>query len=208
MEVTMKVVAIGKNYAAHIAELNDERPKEPVVFLKTATALTVAREIVFEHPEFSDEVHHEVELVLRISKTASRISADHALSYCDGLGIGIDFTARDLQRQAKAKGMPWTLSKAFDGAAPVSLIEPIESFGDLDALSFALEVNGETRQSGDTTLMLYDFKDLLSYVSHFMTFEPGDLLFTGTPAGVASVKPGDLLVASIEGTPMLDVKVV
>ena len=203
----MKVVAIGKNYAAHIAELNDERPKEPVVFLKAASSLVIGREISFEHPEFSDEVHHEVELVLRMSKRACRIPADDALSYCDGLGIGIDFTARDLQRHAKQKGLPWTLSKAFDGAAPVSPIEPIEGFGELDNLVFSLQVNGETRQRGDTTLMLYDFKDLLSYVSHFMTLEPGDLVFTGTPAGVGAVKPGDQLTAFIGERAMLDIKV-
>jgi len=208
MEVVMKVVAIGKNYAAHIAELDDERPDEPVVFLKASSALTVAREIEFKHPDFSKDVHHEVELVLRVGKQASSVSAEDALSYCDGLGIGIDFTARDLQRKAKDKGLPWSLSKGFDGAAPVSLIEPIEQFGDLQTLSFGLDVNGETRQSGDTSLMLYTFAQLLAYLTRFMTLEPGDLIFTGTPAGVASVKPGDLLVASIEGKPMLDVKVV
>ena len=202
----MKILAIGRNYTAHIAELKNEQPTEPVVFLKPDTAILRNNE-PFYYPEFSQDIHHEVEIVLRVAKEGKYIEPKFASNYFDQIGLGIDFTARDLQQRAKEKGLPWEIAKAFNGSAPISSFVPKENFEDLKNINFSLNVNGQERQKGNTALMIYDFDFIISYLSKFFTLKSGDLIFTGTPAGVASVKQGDRLEAYLELTKMLDFEI-
>jgi acylpyruvate hydrolase len=199
----MKIICVGRNYAEHIQELNNERPDAPVIFMKPDTALLKPGD-PFYYPEFSQDVHHEVEVVVKISKVGKFIEEKFAHTYYNEVGVGIDFTARDLQSKLKGKGLPWELAKAFNGSAPVSDFVPKSDFADLQNVSFQLDVNGQTRQQGNTSMMLYRIDYLISFVSQYFTLKTGDLLFTGTPSGVAAVKPGDRLVASLEGRTMLE----
>ncbi len=201
----MKIIAIGRNYAEHIKELQNERPDEPVVFLKPDTAL-LKDNSPFYYPDFSKDIHHEVEILLKISKEGKNIDEKFAHKYYDEIGIGIDFTARDLQQRCKEKGLPWEIAKAFNGSAPVSEFVPKGGF-DLQNLHFSLQINGVTRQQGNTSLMLFSFDVIVAYVSRFFTLRKGDIIFTGTPKGVSAVQPGDRLEASIEGKKMLDFEV-
>ena len=203
----MKIICIGRNYADHIAELHNETPAAPVIFLKPETAL-LQRNQPFFYPAFSQDIHHELELVLRICKNGRHIEEPFAHTYFDAIGLGIDFTARDLQTQLKAKGLPWELAKAFDGSAPISnTFKPVAEFADLATIGFHLDVNGETRQRGNSGLMLHPFAKILSFVSQYITLKQGDLIFTGTPAGVGPVKVGDQLTGYLEGEKLLDVAV-
>lgn len=203
----MRIFAIGRNYAEHIKELNNERPDEPVIFTKPDTALLRHNE-PFYYPEFSKDIHHEVELVLKISKEGKHIDPGFALNYIDSIGIGIDFTARDLQQKAKDKGLPWDIAKGFNGSAPISdTFFPLARFADLKNISFKLEVNGQLRQQGNTSLMLFPFEYIISYLSKFFTLKTGDLIFTGTPKGVAGVALGDKLMAYIEDEKLLEFEV-
>ena len=181
----MKIICIGRNYADHIAELRNETPAAPVIFLKPDTAL-LQRGQPFFYPAFSQDIHHEIELVLRICKNGRHIEEQFADTYFDAIGLGIDFTARDVQNQLKAKGLPWELAKGFDGAAPISpVFKPVAEFADLANINFHLDVNGEIRQTGNSGLMLHPFAQILAFVSQYITLKQGDLIFTGTPAGVA-----------------------
>ena len=198
----MKILCIGRNYADHIAELNNERPAEPVIFLKPDTAILKDNE-PFYHPDFSSDIHYEVEIVLKINKVGKNIDAKFAHKYYEEIGIGIDFTARDLQAKLKEKGLPWEKAKAFDGSAPVSSFINKESLGDLKNLKFNLKINGEIRQSGDTAMMLWNFDEIIAEMTKYFTLKKGDLIFTGTPAGVGKVNIGDKLVASIGEVEML-----
>lgn len=202
----MKILAIGRNYAAHIQELSNERPSEPVIFTKPDTALLKGN-APFYYPEFTQEIHHEVELVLKISREGKHVDEKFALKYFNEIGIGIDFTARDVQAKAKEKGLPWALAKGFDGSAPISDFIPVDQFSDLNHINFSLQVNGELKQTGNTKLMLFDFSYMISYLSKFITLKTGDLIFTGTPAGVGPIKIGDRLVAFIEDREMLNFEV-
>ena len=202
----MKIIAIGRNYAAHIEELNNERPSEPVVFMKPDTAL-LKNGAPFYHPEFSDDIHHEVELVLKINREGKYIKKEFAHKYYDEIGLGIDFTARDLQQKCKQKGLPWEIAKAFNGSAPIGDFLPASEFPNQANINFHLDINGETRQKGNTSLLLFDFGVIIEYVSQFFTLKTGDLIFTGTPAGVGKVAVGDHLEGYIEGKKMLDVEV-
>lgn len=202
----MKIICIGRNYAAHIEELKNEKPGKPVVFLKPDTALLKAGAPFF-YPDFSDNIHHEVELVLKISKEGKYIQPQFAHRYFEEIGLGIDFTARDLQDQCKAKGLPWEIAKAFNGSAPIGDFKPVSAFADLKDIDFHLEINGELRQKGNTSLMLFDFATIISYVSQFFTLKKGDLIYTGTPAGVGPVKVGDRLTGFIGTEKMLDFEV-
>jgi|SRR5690606_13775033 len=202
----MKIIAIGRNYAAHIEELKNEKPSSPVVFLKPDTALLKNNQ-PFYHPDFSDNIHHEVELVLKISREGKYIKKEFAGKYFDEIGIGIDFTARDLQQHCKEKGLPWEIAKAFNHSAPIGEFLPKIEFPDLQQISFRLEVNGELRQQGNTSLLLYDFGVIIEYVSRFFTLKKGDLIFTGTPAGVGKVDVGDRLTAYIEDKKLLEFEV-
>ena len=202
----MKIIAIGRNYAEHIAELDNERPEEPVVFLKPDTAL-LKNNAPFYHPEFSSNIHHEVELVLKINKEGKYIQKEFAHKYFDEIGIGIDFTARDLQQKCKQKGLPWEIAKAFNGSAPLGGFLPKSDFEDLKNIDFHLDINGERKQTGNTSLLLFDFEVIIAYVSQFFTLKTGDLIFTGTPAGVSQVKIGDRLEAYIKDQKLLDFEV-
>ena len=183
----MKILAIGRNYVEHIEELNNERPDEPVIFTKPDTAL-ITRNRPFYYPDYSKDIHHEVEILLKISKHGKKISERFAHRYYDEIGIGVDFTARDLQSKAKSKGLPWALAKGFDGSAPISEFIPKSSIGDLNDLNFRLEIDNEVRQQGNTKLMLFSFDYIVSYLSNFITLKKGDIIFTGTPKGVGPVE--------------------
>ncbi|MBB6003082.1 fumarylacetoacetate hydrolase family protein [Arcicella rosea] len=198
----MKILCIGRNYAEHIAELNNERPSEPVIFMKPDTAILKDNE-AFYHPDFSNDIHHEVEIVLKINKMGKNIEAKFAHKYYEEIGIGIDFTARDVQSKLKEKGLPWEKAKAFNGSAPISGFVLKSEFADLKNLNFHLEINGETRQTGNTSMMLWDFDEIIAEISKYFTLKTGDLIFTGTPAGVGKVKIGDKLSAFVEGKEML-----
>ncbi|MGE0773151.1 MAG: fumarylacetoacetate hydrolase family protein [Cyclobacteriaceae bacterium] len=203
----MRIFAIGRNYVEHIQELNNERPDEPVIFTKPDTAL-LRNNSAFYYPEFSKDIHHEVELVLRISKEGKNIEEKFASRYYDSIGIGIDFTARDLQQKAKEKGLPWDIAKGFNGSAPISdVFKPVTDFKDLTKIHFKLEIDGSVRQEGDTGLMLFNFDYIVSYLSKFFTLKTGDLIFTGTPKGVGPVKIGNRLTAYIENEKMLEFEV-
>jgi len=203
----MRIFAIGRNYAEHIKELNNERPDEPVIFTKPDTAI-LRNNAAFYHPDFSKDIHHEVELVLRISKEGKNIEEKFAGKYFDAIGVGIDFTARDLQQKAKEKGLPWDIAKGFNGSAPISdRFIPVGEFKDLTNISFSLEVDGKLRQSGNTSLMLFPFNQIISYLSKFFTLRAGDLIFTGTPKGVAAVAVGNKLSAYIENEKLLEFEV-
>ncbi len=202
----MKIICVGRNYADHIEELKNDRPDAPVIFMKPDSALLRPGED-FYIPDFSADVHHEIEVVVKISRMGKYIEEKFAHRYYDEIGLGIDFTARDLQSQLKSKGLPWELAKGFNGSAPVSDFVPKAQFGDLQNLGFSLEVNGETRQDGNTSMMLYSIDYLISFVSRYFTLKTGDLVFTGTPKGVAAVKAGDLLVGRLAGNEMLRLRV-
>jgi acylpyruvate hydrolase len=199
----MRIFAIGRNYAEHIKELNNERPDEPVIFTKPDTAI-IRNNGPFYYPEFSQDIHYEVELVLRICKEGKNIEPKFAGKYYDAIGIGIDFTARDLQQKAKEKGLPWDIAKGFNGSAPISdTFLPVGNF-DLNNINFSLTVDGELKQQGNTSLMLFNFDFIISYVSKFFTLRTGDLIFTGTPKGVGPVKVGNVLSAYIENEKLLE----
>ena len=203
----MKILCIGRNYAEHIAELQNETPDAPVIFAKPDTAL-LQRGQPFFYPDFSQDIHYELELVLRVSKNGKHIDEAFAHTYYDAIGLGIDFTARDLQSQLKAKGLPWELAKGFDGSAPLGAVfKPVGEFANLQDINFRLEVNGEVRQRGNSGLMLHSFEAIISYVSKFITLKMGDLIFTGTPSGVGPVRVGDQLTGYIEQDRLLDVAV-
>lgn len=202
----MKILAIGRNYADHIAELQNEIPEEPVIFFKPDTALLKNNE-PFYYPEYSQDIHHEVELILRISKEGKNINAAFAPKYYDAIGLGIDFTARDLQTKAKNKGLPWTLAKGFNGSAPVSEFLPLADFPDLKDINFSLLVNGEQKQAGNSRLMLNTFDSMIAYMSRFITLKKGDIIFTGTPKGVGPVQIGDRLEGFIEDKKLLDFEI-
>ncbi len=201
----MKIICIGRNYVAHAKELGNEVPEEPVIFCKPDTSL-LKNNAPFYYPSFSNDIHHEVELVLRICREGKNIAPEFAHKYYDQIGLGIDFTARDLQSKAKAKGLPWDLAKGFNGSAPVSGFLPVNQFQE-DDITFSLMVNGQTTQTGNTGHMLFKFADIISYVSKFILLKTGDLIFTGTPEGVGPVKIGDHLEGFIEEQKMLDFEI-
>jgi acylpyruvate hydrolase len=199
----MKILCIGRNYVDHAKELNNPVPENPVFFLKPDTAL-LRRNRPFYYPDFSKDIHYECELVVKINKLGKNIQKKFAHTYYNEIGIGIDFTARDLQSKSKAKGLPWEIAKAFDASAPLSMefIDKSE-FEDLKKIRFHLDKNGETVQEGNSADMIFDIDELIAYLSRFFTLKTGDLIFTGTPAGVGPVKIGDKLEAYIGDMLML-----
>lgn len=199
----MKIIAIGRNYAEHAKELNNPIPDKPVIFLKPDTALLKDNK-PFYIPEFSSDIHYELEVVLKICKEGKHISEKFAHKYYEELGVGIDFTARDIQTAHKAKGLPWELAKAFDHSAAVSNFIPKTDIPDLYDLSFELKINGENRQNGNTKNMLFSFEKIIAFVSQYITLKKGDLIYTGTPEGVGRVKQGDKLEAWLQGQQLLN----
>jgi len=202
----MKIICVGRNYAEHIRELNNEQPDDPVIFIKPETAVPLKNEPFF-YPSFSNDVHYEVEILIKINRVGKNIDEKFAHKYYDEIGIGIDFTARDVQSKLKAKGLPWELAKGFNGSAPISSFVPKADYPDLQNLSFRLDLNGETRQAGNTSMMLFKIDYLISFVSRYFLLQQGDIIFTGTPSGVGPVQIGDRLTAYIEDKPMLTVDV-
>lgn len=201
----MKILAVGRNYAEHIKELSNEKPDEPVIFSKPETALLKNNE-PFYYPDFSTDIHHEVEVVIKISKMGKNIEEQFAHKYYEEIGLGIDFTARDIQSKLKSKGLPWDLAKGFNDSAPVSEFVSKSDY-DLSNLNFSLDINGERKQTGNTSLMLFSFDYLISFISRYFTLKTGDLIFTGTPSGVSPVKTGDHLTGHLENKLMFDFEV-
>ncbi|MCE4565701.1 fumarylacetoacetate hydrolase family protein [Maribellus sp. CM-23] len=203
----MKIICIGRNYVAHAAELGNEVPEEPVFFMKPDSAL-LRNNDPFYIPDWTKEVHHEIELVIKINRIGKNIEQRFADRYYDEIGLGIDFTARDVQAQLKAKGLPWEKAKAFDQSAVISsTFFPKSIFPDLESMYFKLDINGTTAQEGDSGLMIFGFDEIISHVSKYVTLKIGDLIYTGTPANVGPVQIGDHLEGYLEGKKLLDFKV-
>lgn len=202
----MKIIAIGRNYQEHAKELNNPIPTEPVVFLKPDTALLKEGK-AFYHPDFSNDIHYEVELIIKIGKEGKHIASKFARNYIEAIGLGIDFTARDLQQKCKEKGLPWEIAKAFDHSAPIGEFIPVNEIPDLKAIQFSLKQNQIVVQNGNSADMIFSFEDIINYVSQRFTLKKGDLIFTGTPAGVGKINIGDLLEGYISDRKMLSVPV-
>ncbi|MGJ8592354.1 MAG: fumarylacetoacetate hydrolase family protein [Aquaticitalea sp.] len=202
----MKLICIGRNYTDHIKELENEKPTDPVVFLKPDTAILLKKQPFFI-PDFSEDVHHEVEILVKINKVGKHIDKKFAHKYYDEIGLGIDFTARDLQNELKSKGLPWEKAKSFDGAAVIGKWLPKSDFKDLNAINFSLKSNEVVVQQGNTMQMLWKIDELIEYVSKYFTLKIGDIIFTGTPSGVAKVKPNDVLIGFIESTEIFKITI-
>ena len=202
----MKIICIGRNYTKHIEELANEKPTAPVIFMKPDSAV-LPKQQDFYIPEFSEDVHHEVEVLVKIKKVGKHINARFAHKYYDEVSLGIDFTARDLQAELKAKGLPWEKAKGFDGAAVIGKWHPKEEFGDLNALDFKLLKNDEVAQEGNTSHMLWKIDELIAYISTYFTLKKGDVIFTGTPAGVSRVRADDRLQGYIKERKIFDIKI-
>jgi acylpyruvate hydrolase len=200
----MKIICIGRNYAEHAKEMKSDVPTEPVFFFKPDTSLL--KENDFYYPDFTKDLHHEIELVLKISKAGKSIPEAFAGKYYDEIGLGIDFTARDLQAKCKEKGLPWEKAKAFDNAAPIGNFVKKENI-DPNNINFELKVNGETRQRGNSKDLIFSFNKVISYVSRFVTLKTGDLIYTGTPEGVGPVKTGDKLEGFFNGVSFLKLNI-
>jgi len=199
----MKIICIGLNYRKHAAELGWDLPDEPVVFLKPDSSILKNNKPFFL-PGFSDNIHYEVEVVVKISKLGKGIAAKYAHRYYDELTLGIDITARDIQNKMAAKGMPWELSKCFDGSAPLGHFIPVSEAGDIENLGFRLDINGKTVQEGNTSDMIFSINQIVEFVSRYFTLKTGDLIFTGTPRGVGRLYKNDNLVAFLGDRPLLD----
>lgn len=202
----MKIICIGRNYTAHIEELQNERPVDPVVFIKPDSSV-LPKEQDFYIPEFSNDIHYEVEVLVKIKKVGKHIDQKFAANYYDEIGLGIDLTARDLQQALKEKGLPWEKAKGFDGATVIGKWLPKTAFKDLNNINFTLSKNNELVQQGNTSLMLWKIDELIAYVSTFFTLKKGDVLFTGTPAGVGRVKTNDYLSGSLENIEMFQLNI-
>jgi 2-keto-4-pentenoate hydratase/2-oxohepta-3-ene-1,7-dioic acid hydratase in catechol pathway len=202
----MKIICVGRNYANHIEELKNERPSEPVVFMKPDSAVLL-KQYPFVIPEFSEDVHHEIEIIVKINKVGKYIEPKFASKYYDEISVGIDFTARDLQSKLKEKGLPWEKAKAFDGSAVIGDFVPKTDYVSMENLNFELRNNNETVQKGNSEMMLWKIDELISHVSQFFTLKIGDIIFTGTPAGVAAVKPNDVLEGFLEDKKLFRIQV-
>ncbi|UAB80189.1 fumarylacetoacetate hydrolase family protein [Marixanthomonas sp. SCSIO 43207] len=202
----MKIICVGRNYTDHISELQNEKPTDPVLFLKPDTSILLKKQPFFI-PDFSEEVHHEVEILVKINKIGKHIDRKFAHKYYDEIGLGIDFTARDLQSKLKEKGLPWEKAKAFDGAAVIGNFLSKDTFKTVDNIEFSLEKNGTIVQKASTELMLWKIDELIEYISKYFTLKIGDVIFTGTPSGVAKVQADDRLKGYIEDKQMFSIKV-
>jgi len=201
-----KILCIGRNYAEHIKELGNETPEAPVIFMKPASSVIYDGENI-AIPTYSSDCHHEAELALLIGTTGKNIPAERALELVVGYGVAIDLTLRDVQTELKKKGLPWDIAKGFDTACPLSAFVPADTVADPQNLQIRMTVNGETRQDGNTSQMIHTVRQIISHMSAIFTLEPGDLILTGTPAGVSAIKSGDSLCAEIPGVATLRVKV-
>lgn len=202
----MKILAIGQNYVEHNKELNSKHPDQPVVFMKADTS-ALRNNKPFYVPDFSQEIHYETELLVKINRIGKNIAPRFAHRYYSEIGLGVDFTARDLQRKLKAEGKPWEIAKAFDNSAVIGNFVPLESVGNIQDIHFRLDLNGQTVQNGHTADMIFPVDELIAYISRFFTLKIGDIIFTGTPAGVGTVKPGDRMQGYIHEQAMFDFQV-
>ncbi len=202
----MKIICIGRNYADHISELNNEKPTEPVIFMKPDSSI-LPNKNPFVIPAFSNDIHHEVEVLVKICKVGKHIDAKFAHKYYEEIGLGIDFTARDVQSKLKEKGLPWEKAKAFDHSAVIGGFTSKKNYTSLENINFELKSNGTTVQEGNTSLMLWKIDELIAYVSQYFTLKIGDIIFTGTPKGVAKVTEGDVLEGFIEGKSMFKIQI-
>ncbi len=202
----MKLICIGRNYENHINELQNQRPDEPVIFMKPDSAVLL-KQHPFVIPEFSDDIHHEIEVIVRINKVGKYIDAKFAHKYYDEISLGIDFTARDLQQKLKEKGLPWEKAKAFDGSAVIGDFIPKSQFESMENLNFELKNNNQTVQKSNTNQMLWNIDQLIAEVSKYFTLKIGDILFTGTPEGVAVVRPNDLLEGYLENQQLFKIHI-
>ncbi|MBU2950132.1 fumarylacetoacetate hydrolase family protein [Tamlana agarivorans] len=202
----MKLICIGRNYTEHIAELQNEKPTEPVIFIKPDTAILLKKQPFFI-PDFSDDVHHEVEVLVKINRVGKHIDKKFAHKYYNEIGLGIDFTARDLQSQLKAKGLPWEKAKSFDGAAVIGEWIPKNELPEVNNITFSLKKNENIVQNGNTSHMLWKIDEIIEYVSKYFTLKIGDIIFTGTPAGVSKVCANDKLKGFIENKEMFSITV-
>jgi 2-keto-4-pentenoate hydratase/2-oxohepta-3-ene-1,7-dioic acid hydratase in catechol pathway len=202
----MKIICIGRNYTKHIEELKNERPSEPVIFIKPDSAILL-KQHPFVIPEFSNDIHHEIELIVKINKVGKYIDTKFAHKYYDEISVGIDFTARDLQNELKSKGLPWEKAKSFDGSAVIGDFLPKSQFNSLDNITFELTNNNKTVQKGNASYMLWKVDEIISYVSQYFTLKIGDIIFTGTPEGVAAVKTEDVLEGFLEGNKLFSIQI-
>ncbi|RYY21961.1 MAG: FAA hydrolase family protein [Chitinophagaceae bacterium] len=202
----MKIICIGRNYAEHARELNNEVPGDPVIFMKPKNALLIADKPLY-YPEFTDDLHYEGELVYKICKNGKYIQEKFASKYYNEVSIGLDFTARDVQSRQKEKGLPWEIAKAFDGSAAVGQFIPLETIENVKAIPFELKLNEQTVQTGNSEQMIFNINRIIAYVSQFFTLNIGDLIFTGTPAGVGPVNVYDKLEGYINGQRLLEVNI-
>ena len=202
----MKLICIGRNYAKHIEELENEKPTDPVVFIKPDTAILLKKQPFFI-PDFSKDVHHEVEVLVKINRVGKHIDKKFAHKYYNEVGLGIDFTARDLQNALKEKGLPWEKAKSFDGAAVIGKWLPKSNFENIDNINFELFNNETSVQTGNTSQMLWKIDELIEYVSKYFTLKIGDIIFTGTPSGVGKVIANDKLTGYLEGNQLFSIKV-
>lgn len=202
----MKIICVGRNYSEHIKELHNQRPEEPVLFMKPDSAV-ILKNNPFIIPTFSSDIHYEVEVLVKINKIGKHISREFASDYYEEVGLGIDFTARDLQSKLKEKGLPWERAKGFDGSAMVGQFVNKQTLGDLENLEFSLQKNEEIVQKGNTADMLWKIDELIEYISKYFTLKIGDIIFTGTPSGVGPVSHGDQLVGFVNNQEFFSVKV-
>jgi len=204
----MKIICIGRNYTKHIEELQNERPAEPIIFLKPDSAVLL-KQHPFVIPEFSDDIHHEIEIIVKINKVGKYIEQKFAHKYYDEISVGLDFTARDLQEKLKNQGLPWEKAKVFDGSAVIGDFLDKKNFSslDLDNIDFELTNNGQVVQKSNSSLMLWKIDEIIAYVSQYFTLKIGDIIFTGTPEGVAVVRPNDVLEGFLEGNKLFSIKV-
>lgn len=202
----MKIICVGRNYTAHIEELENERPESPVLFLKPDTAVLPPKQ-AFYIPDFTKDLHYEVEVLVKINRVGKHIDAKFAHKYYDQIGLGVDFTARDIQQKLKEKGLPWEKAKAFDNSAIIGEFVSKESFLSMENIPFSLQKNGETVQNGNTSHMLWKIDELIAYISTYFTLRTGDIIFTGTPAGVGQVMDGDKLEGFLNDRSMFTVDI-
>ena len=201
----MKIICVGRNYVNHIIELENEHPNNPLIFFKNPECLSNIKS--FSLPQFSNNIHHEIELVFQICKSGKNIKVNEIKEYVSHIALGIDFTARDIQTENKAKGYPWSFSKNFDNSAPISKLIEIEKFNDINNINFSLLKNKKLVQKGNSNLMIYNINFLLEYISKFITLQEGDFLFSGTPEGVNTIKKGDNLEGFIEDEKLIDINI-
>jgi 2-keto-4-pentenoate hydratase/2-oxohepta-3-ene-1,7-dioic acid hydratase in catechol pathway len=202
----MKIICIGRNYVNHIEELKNERPSEPVIFMKPDSAILL-KQHPFVIPEFSQDIHHEIEVIVRINKVGKYIDTKFAHKYYDEISVGIDFTARDIQDQLKSKGLPWEKAKSFDGSAVIGEFLSKSQFISMENITFELTNNNKTVQKSSTSNMLWKIDELVSFISQYFTLKIGDIIFTGTPEGVAAVKPDDVLEGFLEGNKLFRIQI-